>query len=286
MDNKEAAIQPAAAQPHVSASPVGDGSTVRRRLFTAGAAGAAMSLLPWLGGRASATTPPDDSAPIDSDGDDFNPDTTSAVDVTTGGTQDSTPLTDPEQEDAVTQPPTGDTTSGGEPEAAPTTTEAPERRPTPEDLELLDFAQSVELTIRDLYDVAIEAGVFADELALDIVAIRESHEGYATSVAGAIGRNAGNRRNDALFDELSGDFEGDVATVAAAAAQLEDVAVATHIDVIGQLVGTDAASLIASVVVIESRNATVLRAISGVEDLAGLLQSDAEALSPTDYPVE
>lgn len=237
MDNKEAAIMPAAAQPDVTESAAAGGSPARRRLLTAGFAGAATSLLPWLNGKASATTPTD-----------------------------------------------GATSGSADP--APTTTLAPIKHPTEADIPLLDFAQSVELTIRDLYDVALDALVFDDAIARDIAALREAHEGYATSIAGLIGRDAGNKPNIALFDELAGDFSGDPDSVAAAAAQLEDVAVATHIDLIGELVAVDGAALIASIVVIESRNATLLRAIAGVEDLAGRLASDADALSPTDYPVE
>jgi len=235
VDNKEAANTPAAAQQDDIESDAAGGFPARRRLLTAGFAGAAASLLPWLNGTASAGT---------------------------------------------------DTSTGGTEAAAPTTTIAPVKHPTAADMVLLDFAQSVELAARDLYDVAIDAGVFDAAIVPEIVAIREAHEGYATAISGLIGRQAANKPNAALVEALAGDFDGDPDSVAAAAAQLEDAAVATHIDIIGQLVGVDGSSLIASIVVIESRIATLLRAISGVEELDARLEFDTEPLSPTDYPVE
>ena len=290
MDIKEAANTPAAAQQDDIESGAVGGFPARRRLLTAGFAGAAASLLPWLNGTANAgtgtTDGTQDTTPIDSDGDDFNPDTTAASDITTGGTENSTELTNPSGDTSVTQAPTGDTSTGGTEEAAPTTTIAPVKHPTAADMVLLDFAQSVELAARDLYDVAIDAGVFDAAIVPEIVAIREAHEGYATAISGLIGRQAANKPNVALVEALAGDFDGDPDSVAAAAAQLEDAAVATHIDIIGQLVGVDGSSLIASIVVIESRIATLLRAISGVEELDARLEFDTEPLSPTDYPVE
>ena len=38
--------------------------------------------------------------------------------------------------------------------------------------------------MRDLYDVALEGGVFDGSSFSDISAIREAHEGYATSIVG------------------------------------------------------------------------------------------------------
>lgn len=276
MDIKEAAQIPAAAHD--------DASSLRRRIFAAGIAGAASSLLPWLKGTASAspTTDTADSASDDTSGDPFGPDTTEASDITTGGTDSETDPTGQQGESGDTQAPTG----GGAEQEAATTTTAPPKKPTAADIELLNFAQSVELTIRDLYDVAITAGVF-EGLAVDEVnAIREAHEGYGTAIAGLIGRGASNSSSVVLFGQLQATFVGDPTLVAASAAALEDAAVATHLDILDQLSGIDGSALIASIITIEARHATVLKAISGVEDLTEILAAELVALSPSDYPVE
>ena len=79
---------------------------------------------------------------------------------------------------ARTAPPT----SGGETVIAPTPTTTapppppPPKRPTAPDIELLAVAQTIELAIRDLYDVALAAKSFEGETAEAITAIREAHE--------------------------------------------------------------------------------------------------------------
>lgn len=179
----------------------------------------------------------------------------------------------------------GDTTTTASTEPATTTT-APPKRPTTADIALLAFAQTIELAARDLYDVALAAKVFDDAAAGDITAIREAHEAYAQSLSGLIGRNAPGVRSDKLFNASKGDFAGTAATVAGNAADLENIAVATHLDILDQLVGIDAAALIASILVVEARHATVLHTFAGASSLAQQLASQGTALSPSDYPVK
>jgi hypothetical protein len=190
---------------------------------------------------------------------------------------------------ASTVPPNsgGDTTTT---EPATTTT-APPNRPTPADIELLAFAQSIELTFRDLYDVALSAEVFeAASDSIDVTgvinAIRDAHAAYAQSISGLIGSQAPGTRNDELFDASKGDFNAPAPDVAQAAADLENVFVATHLDVLDALIGINAAGLIASILVVEARHATVLNTLAGATTLDQQLVSDGTALSPSDYPVK
>ena len=187
---------------------------------------------------------------------------------------------------ARTAPPT----SGGETVIAPTPTTTapppPPKRPTAADIELLAVAQTIELAIRDLYDVALAAKSFEGETAEAITAIREAHEAYAQSISGLIGANAPGIRSDKLYNAQRSNFSGSAAAVAQAAADLENVAVATHLDILGSLIGVDATGLIASILVVEARHATVLNIIAGASTLSNQLASDGVALSPADYPVK
>jgi hypothetical protein len=218
----------------------------RRRVLAAGVSGAALSLLPWLSDRAGAQ--------------------------------------------ARTAPPT----SGGETVIAPTPATTapppppppPPKRPTAADIELLAVAQTIELAIRDLYDVALAAKSFEGETAEAITAIREAHEAYAQSISGLIGADAPGIRSDKLYNAQRSNFSGSAAAVAQAAADLENVAVATHLDILGALIGVDATGLIASILVVEARHATVLNIIAGASTLSNQLASDGVALSPADYPVK
>jgi hypothetical protein len=155
-------------------------------------------------------------------------------------------------------------------------------RPTEEDISLLGFAQSFELTASDLYQVALDGGLADDDdLAPVFATLRDNHEEYANRLSGILGVDAPQTRDDALFDDLSDAFDGgDVAAVASAGLDLETTAVATHTDLIGRLVGTDGISAIASFIIVEARHATVLADIAGGgDDLDALLTSDAEPLS-------
>ena len=147
------------------------------------------------------------------------------------------------------------------------------------------MAQTLELAARDLYDVALSgAAQWGDnESATVVTIIREAHEAYAQSISGIIGGDAPNETNITLFDELKGDFSGDLAAVARAGASLENVLVATHLDILNALLGIDAAALLASILVVEARHATVLNTFAGATDLADQLASDGIALSINDY---
>jgi len=177
-----------------------------------------------------------------------------------------------------TAPPTS------EPGAAATTTTAPQR-PTGDDVALLGFAESLELTARDLYQAALDGGLADSDLASVFTAVRNNHGEYANRLSGILGVDAQRRRDDALFDELVGAFEGgDPDAVAEAGRDLEAVAIATHNALIGRLRGIDGVAALGSFVVVEARHGTVLADVAGHgDDLDALLTSDAQ---PLELPAE
>ena len=152
-----------------------------------------------------------------------------------------------------------------------------------DDIVLLSFEQSMELTIRDLYDVALNLGSFTGAQLETVNAIRDAHEAYGNSISGLLGRNAPNAALPKLFTALKADFAGNAQDVATAARTLENNAAATHIETLDALVGIDGAALIASIIIVEARHATVLASFAGVSALDDLLASDGKALSPSDY---
>lgn len=270
MDIKEAAHIDAAE--HSDSVTDDSGATVRRRILVAGLSGTALSLVPFLARRTSAsgrnvaaTSSSSDTSTAGSSG------AAGAVGAATGSTGVGSDVTI-----GATDASTTDT-------AAVTTTTAPPRRPTADDIVLLSFAQSMELSIRDLYDVALAQGAF-DGPALDAVkAIREAHEAYAQSISGLLGRVAPNTPLGTLSSAMHTDFSGSPKEVVTAARALENTAVATHVDLVGQLVGVDGAALIGSMVVVEARHATVLATVLGLTDIEQQLATDGAALSPSDY---
>lgn len=162
------------------------------------------------------------------------------------------------------------------------TTSAPPKRPTSDDAALLGLAQGIELAARDLYDVALGIDAFDDTTRAVLATIRESHESYAASLSGLLGRQAP-QTVDPVFDELESSFGGDTSSVLDAAYALESTAVATHTDILGKLQATDGAALIASILIVEARHGTVLASLNGATSLDDLLVSaEADALAPAE----
>lgn len=141
------------------------------------------------------------------------------------------------------------------------------------DLDISTFAIALELTARDLYDEAIAAGADGDIW----TTMRAQHQSYAERLAGITGVSA-TTRDDATFDQLSEAFAD--SNPAAAAFELENVAAATHTELLGQVDDPGIASAMASFVSMESRHATTLAATSGQDDLDALFLNSATGLSP------
>lgn len=155
----------------------------------------------------------------------------------------------------------------------------PPRGFTAEDRELLGAVQSVELAVRDLYQVAIDAGADDDVYR----GIRDNHRAYADRLAGVIGRTSRGSRDEQLFDDQRSAFEASGNELATAAYDLESSLVATHAEVLGQLQGIDGANAIASIAMVEARHCAVLADVAGLgDDLDAVFGS--EAAEPLDVP--
>ncbi len=167
--------------------------------------------------------------------------------------------------------------SAGAPDETTTTT-SPPLQPTSADVDLLGFARQVELAAVTLYDRALAGGALPEEAQGLFRWIRDSHRSYAEALGGLLGQPSPGPQAE-VVDEQGAAFDAAYPELALNAAGFEDVAVATHTDLIGRLVGFDGANLIASVLVVEARHATVLRDLAGVTDLDELLAPEAEPIA-------
>jgi len=159
-----------------------------------------------------------------------------------------------------------------------TTTTTPPQRPTPDDVVLLGFAQQVEATAVALYNDALKVKGWSDAQAKVVTYVRDAHLAYVQSLSGLLGPDATNSISQEVYDDNASAFSGSIAEVLASAGALESTAVATHGDIIARLVGTDAASLIASIQINEARYCTVVADLAGETDPTVLLV-DEEAAS-------
>ena len=146
--------------------------------------------------------------------------------------------------------------------------------PTDADIAILEQAMLLELTARDLYEVAVDS--VGGDLAPVIEVMRDNHQSYAQAIAGAAGLSA-TGRVDEVYDSLEDAFAS-ADTFAEAAHSLEQTAVATHTALLEDYESDAALSLTASILVMEARMATVLAVELGVDDLDVLFGNDAAPL--------
>ena len=153
----------------------------------------------------------------------------------------------------------------------------PPQRPTGTDFALLNYAQSIELAARDLYQSTLDAGA-TEPL---VGTLRNQHQAFSDILRGILGTRSIERRNPGVFQQFSGDFATtDVNAGALAAYQLESAFVATYTELVGRLEGTDGARLIGSILVAEARQAAILADVAGRgDDFDEVFNDNVPALS-------
>jgi hypothetical protein len=162
--------------------------------------------------------------------------------------------------------------------ASSTSAAAAPDKPTDADRVALDAAMRLELAARDLYRQA--AGELDGDAAQLASVVGENHEAYAQAISGAIGASA-NMRNDDVFNAQRSLFAtSDAGEFAVAARTLENIAVATHTELLATYESIDAIELTASIITTESRQAVVFTS------LAGLASNLDEMLSNSAAPLE
>ena len=161
----------------------------------------------------------------------------------------------------------------------------PPKKIQPEDLPLLGAAKVLELTAAQASETVIAR---LDSLGVDeataalLRAIAAHHRAYAEAISAAFGPGSPATPNPALLTLLGGPVfaEGTGAEVLKAMQEVEHHCSDTHQTLLGLLISTDAAALVASIVVIEARHAVVLGMLLGqpygADELA--IEDSADAL--------
>lgn len=156
---------------------------------------------------------------------------------------------------------------------------APSERPNAADTELLAFAQGAELAVHDLYAKAIDSGRFTgDELTM-LEQFAAHHLAYAQSINGLIGKDATNERNEGVYSAYAGQMSTGTAAYRTFQA-LENTLVATHTDILSNLVNHDAATLVASIITVEARHAAVFGVLPTL-NLSSALDNTASSIAPS-----
>jgi hypothetical protein len=121
------------------------------------------------------------------------------------------------------------------------------------------------------------------------VLFRDHHKQHAQAHAALAGKAALNTANQTILEQFGPLIEaaGNQTELLQIAHSLEMAAAATYVAALGELVGTDGAVVVASILPTEARHAAVLADVLGVPLLEAsppFLRA-ADGLSPADYPV-
>ncbi len=180
----------------------------------------------------------------------------------------------------------------GSPTSAPqatTTTTLPPSKPQPTDLAFLSFSQSVELVAVQAYGLAISGTLLSAKVADVARAFQKHHLDHAQSFAGMAGKTATGVANQTLLATFSPKLQAakSEADLVQLLLQVEDAAAATYTAGLALLIGTDPASLVASIQPIEARHAAVLGEALNlpIDAYSPLLEPTAAALTPAQYPI-
>lgn len=206
--------------------------------------------------------------------------------VAATATADTTPSTEPM---LVTEAPT-DTSVTPEPRlltaAAGTDTTVPPKKVQPEDLPLLGAAKVLELTASEAYGIAASRidSLGLDEAATALMAsLAAHHRAYAEALSALYGPGSPSAANSTLLETLGATTlaDGSPADVLKTLHELEHHCSDTHQTLLGLLISTDAAALVASIQVVEARHGAVLAILAGqtygAEELA--IEDAADALT-------
>jgi hypothetical protein len=159
------------------------------------------------------------------------------------------------------------------------------KTPTATDLVLISYANSLARAAVLIYDEVIDAKTA--ESATDIlVSFRQNHRAHAEALLAMSGPAGASVANRTLLAEYSGSAL--TARPLPMLTQLENSILATYDGFLGELIGTDPAGLIASIVPILARQLVVLGELQQAPPSTYLpsFDSSTDALPIAGYPVE
>jgi hypothetical protein len=156
-------------------------------------------------------------------------------------------------------------------------------------LAFLSFAQSVELALVALYGQAVGSGRLNPDNTKVVTGFQSHHRDHAQSFAGMGGKAITNVTNQTLVSTFGARLQSASSEqgVLQVLLDLETAAAATYTSVLGQLIGTDPAYLVASILPTEARHAVVVGEALGSSTsvFAPAFESTSGAFTQAQYPI-
>lgn len=144
------------------------------------------------------------------------------------------------------------------------------------DTKLLAFAQTLELTTRDVYvNVVGRKSLGDDERAL-LEQFHAHHVAYEQTLNGLLSKNAANKRDEVIYESFVAKlFEAQ--NIWSALLEIENTMIASHTKAIETIESAKVAALLASMITVEARHAAIL-ASQTTTNLSAALDNNTTAL--------
>jgi hypothetical protein len=174
--------------------------------------------------------------------------------------------------------------------AAPTTTTTlPPSKPLPADIAVLSYANSVELALVSIYDQALATGRVGADNAKIVTRFQAHHRDHAQSFAGMGGKAITNIANQSLVSAFTARVQAAASeqAVLQVLADLETAAASSYTAALANIVATDPAYLVSSILPIESRHAVVYGQKLGAAASTYLpsFETTSGAITPAQFPL-
>lgn len=144
------------------------------------------------------------------------------------------------------------------------------------DIKLLAFAQTLELTTRDVYvNVVGRKSLGDDERAL-LEQFHAHHVAYEQTLNGLLSKNAANKRDEVIYESFVAKLS-EAQNIWSALLEIENTMIASHNKAIETIESAKVAALLASMITVEARHAAIL-ASQTTTNLSAALDNNTTAL--------
>ena len=144
------------------------------------------------------------------------------------------------------------------------------------DINLLAFTQTLELTTRDLYLTVVGLKTLSEDEGTLLAQFHSHHVAYEQSLNGLLSKNAATARNETVFADFATRLSTS-STPWATLQEIENTLVATHAKTIESIESAKVAALIASIITVEARQAAILATLT-TSNLSAALDNNAIVL--------
>ena len=139
---------------------------------------------------------------------------------------------------------------------------------SPSDTKLLAFAQTLELTTRDIYAVVLTRKSLSDDESALLEQFHSHHVAYEQALNGLLSKNAANKRDDVTYASFDAKLS-EAQNIWVALLEIENIMIASHTKAIETIESAKIAALIASIITVEARHAAILASQTTTKYLNG-----------------